>query len=361
MCRPNDNNNAANATTSKDPSDVRKASPGPAPSSSSNDRHDDHYYPRHFYFTKEKHSRSSSHIRPLNDKVESISSRKMKEASSSSSSSSSSSVTVVPPPRTPPHVLLHADGALVYPDRYRFLPLAYVLASIVLICRCPSPVALLLGIVVLYFESDLYSGVVHIVLDDPKNLGRSNYVMEAIMFQGCLEFQWHHEIPRDIAIKGLLSSCADLNVLVGANMIAVAIVHGAPWWRGDADNRLLWSIMGLKLLYGYFGQYNHLMAHESESRRPAVVRALQDGWPGVMLDRKKHNGHHRTYVDNYCLLGKMDWAIRLIDEYVVPRVEWRHNVWFGIWMSMSVFCLPCVVTPYVKAAAGWVGASMISG
>jgi len=340
MCRPNDNN-AANAT-SKDPSDVRKASP----SSSSDDRRD-HYYPRHFYFTKEKHSHSS-HIRPLNDKVESISSRKMKEASSSSSS-----VTV-----PPPHVLLHADGALVYPDRWRFLPLVYLLASIILISRCPSYIALFLATIILYFESDLYSGVVHIVLDDPKNLGRSNYVMEAIMFQGCLEFQWHHEIPRDIVVKGVLSSCADLNVLVSANMVAVACAHGMPW-RDDHDNRLLWSIMGLKLLYGYFGQYNHLMAHESEIRRPGVVKTLQDEL-GVMLDRRKHNGHHRTYVDNFCLLGKMDWAIHLIDEHVVPpaNVAWRHNVWFGIWMFMSVFCLPCVVTPCVRAAAGWVGAAM---
>jgi hypothetical protein len=90
------------------------------------------------------------------------------------------------------------------------------------------------------------------------------------MFQGCLEFQWHHEIPRDIVHKGLLSSCADLNVVVLANMIAVALVHGLPstttvmmmtnsmtstnyddnttTTTTDKQN-LLWSIMGLKLLY----------------------------------------------------------------------------------------------------------------
>jgi hypothetical protein len=131
-------------------------------------------------------------------------------------------------------------------------------------------------------------------------------------------------------------------------------------WQADDYNRLLWSIMGLKLLYGYFGQYNHLMAHESEVKRPSVVKTLQDKL-GIMLDRKKHNGHHRTYVDNFCLLGKMDWAIHLIDEYVVPaNVAWRHKIWFGIWMGMSVFCLPCVVTPLVKASAGWIDAA-ISG
>jgi hypothetical protein len=163
------------------------------------------------------------------------------------------------------------------------------------------------------------------VLDDPKNLGRSNYILESIMFQGCLEFQWHHEIPRDIVFKGILASCADLNVLVSANLVIIAIVHGMPW---NVDERLLWSIMGLKLIFGYFGQLNHLMAHENENRRPVKVRALQHG--GVMLNQVKHNGHHRTYVDNFCLLGHMDWAVNAIDRYL-PDCGGRKNlVWFAI-------------------------------
>ena len=77
-----------------------------------------------------------------------------------------------------------------------------------------------------------------------------------------------------------------------------------------------------------------------------------------MLDQGKHNGHHRTYDGNFCLLGKMDWAVHAIDRYVVPDVGWRNRIWFGIWMATSVFCLPCVVAPFVKAAAGCVDAAM---
>ena len=237
---------------------------------------------------------------------------------------------------------------MVYPDRWLFLPVAFLMSACYLVALCPSYVALAVGIIALYFESDLYSGVVHIVLDDPKNLGRSNYLMEAIMFQGCLEFQWHHEIPRDIVNKGILASCADLNVLVSANLIAIALVHGMPW-KGDPENRLLWSIMGLKLFFGYFGQLNHLMAHETENRRPIAIRALQKR--GVMLDQGKHNGHHRTYDGNFCLLGHMDWAVHAIDR-CLPDMGGRKNVvWFVLWMSMSVFCLPCVVTPLVRSIA----------
>jgi hypothetical protein len=194
------------------------------------------------------------------------------------------------------------------------------------------------------------------------------------MFQGCLEFQWHHEIPRDIVHKGLLSSCADLNVVVMANMIAVALVHGLPSTtttmvmtntmtntNDDDKQNLLWSIMGLKLLYGYFGQYNHLMAHTSTTARPPLVKLLQHYH--IMLDDKKHNGHHCTYDENFCLLGHMDWAVHAIDKCIdtlnlllhkssllcgccyYPK---KHYVWFAIWMGMSIFCLPNVITPIVR-------------
>ncbi|KAL3765639.1 hypothetical protein ACHAW5_000322 [Stephanodiscus triporus] len=340
MCRPSNTAKAALSTGGElaPPSSAAAASP----------HHQ--YYPRHFYFAKEGKGRGASRARsrldPLNAKVESITSKWLKARIDD------------PSMVLPPSVLLSADGALVYPDRWRSLPVAFAVAACYLISLCPNIVMLVVGIVVMYFESDLYSGVVHVVLDDPKNLDRSNYLMEAIMFQGCLEFQWHHAIPRDIVIKGLLSSCADLNVVVFANMIVIAMVHGVPFVAGGDDRdddddrrRLLWSLLGLKLLYGYFGQLNHLMAHESEGRRPRAVRALQDN--RVMLDQGRHNGHHRTYDDNYCLLGHMDWAVRLIDERCVPDLGGRrHHVWFAIWMVMSVFCLPCAVVPVVRAIAG---------
>jgi hypothetical protein len=320
------------------------------------------YYPRHFYFSKDK--ASAPYLTPLNDKVEAIAARHLAKAKAAAS--------------LPPHVLLQADGAFVYPRRYRALPLVFVIAACYLITLSPNYYALCLSVILLYFEIDFYSGILHIVLDNPLNLGRSTYILEAVMFQGCLEFQWHHEIPRDIVYKGLLSSCADLNVVVMANMIAVALVHGLPsittmmmtnitniiddntTTTTDKQN-LLWSIMGLKLLYGYFGQYNHLMAHTSPTARPALVKVLQHYH--IMLDDKKHNGHHRTYDENFCLLGHMDWAVNAVDKCIdtlisllhklslLLHVGWfpkKHYVWFALWMGMSIFCLPNIITPIVR-------------
>jgi hypothetical protein len=309
------------------------------------------YYPRHFYFSKDK--ASAPYLTPLNDKVEAIAARHLVNAATSSASAKSLHL--------PPHVLLQADGAFVYPRRYRALPLLFFAAACYLITLSPSYYALCLSAILLYFESDLYSGILHIVLDNPMNLGKSNYILESIMFQGCLEFQLHHEIPRDIVHKGLLSSCADLNVVVTANMIAVALVHGLPTTNTNDDNnttdgQLLWSIMGLKLLYGYFGQYNHLMAHTSTKDRPTLVKLLQHYH--IMLDDKKHNGHHRTYDENFCLLGHMDWAVHAMDKCIdtilsppsAPLLVGcpKHYVWFALWMGMSIFCLPNIITPIVR-------------
>ena len=294
------------------------------------------YYPRHFYFSKEK--ASAAYLIPLNDKVEAIAKKALKARAEN------------PDTRLPPHILLHKDGAFVYPKRYFFLPVFFTLFAAWLVTLTPNLFVLLVSVLLCYFEYDLYSGVLHIVLDDPKNLGKSNYIMEAIMFQGCLEFQWHHEIPRDIVEKGILSSCADLNVAVVANVAAIFAVVGGP--LSSPDNRLFWSLLGVKLFYGYFGQINHAMAHRAAADRPAVVQALQNA--SIMLDQKKHNSHHRTYDENFCLLGQMDWAVHLIDR-CIPKFEQRHYVWFAIWMLMSVFSLSMVIKPIVIKTAELAG------
>lgn len=331
MCRPSNSINEVRLSSTS-----AKEKPK---SIGANTNHD--YCPRHFYFKKEK--ASAPYLTPLNDKVEAIAARHVEEAAAAAAAASRQQHDVSSIP-LPPHILLHADGAFVYPRRYRGLPIVFFIAACWLVTLCPSRLALCLATVILYFESDLYSGVLHIVLDDPKNLGRSNYLLEAIMFQGCLEFQWHHEIPRDIVHKGLLSSCADLNVVVIANMCAIALVHGLPT---NEENHLLWSLLGFKLLYGYFGQLNHLMAHTSTKERPAIIRALQR-WT-FMLDHKKHNGHHRTYDENFCLLGHMDWAVHFIDG-CIPQLlsEQRNYIWFAIWMLISIFCLPCIIAPCIR-------------
>jgi hypothetical protein len=73
-----------------------------------------------------------------------------------------------------------------------------------LITSCPSVVAFVCLSAFMYLWYDFYSGVLHVVLDHPR------HIAFPILGQPCLEFQWHHHIPRDIASKPFIQSCGDL-------------------------------------------------------------------------------------------------------------------------------------------------------
>ena len=55
--------------------------------------------------------------------------------------------------------------------------------------------ATVFNLAVAFFSYDLFSGVLHIVLDDPHNLD------VPLLGQPALEFQWHHRLPHDITAK----------------------------------------------------------------------------------------------------------------------------------------------------------------
>merc|ERR1719376_1154381 len=63
-------------------------------------------------------------------------------------------------------------------------------------------------ILVSYFWYDLYSGILHVVLDEPANISLP------LIGQPCLEFQWHHFIPSDIAREHFLDVAGDLNIAI---------------------------------------------------------------------------------------------------------------------------------------------------
>merc|ERR1719499_1492994 len=70
-------------------------------------------------------------------------------------------------------------------------------------------------------SSDLYSGVMHIVLDHTDTI---KYRLPS-MWIPALEFQWHHEIPKDITWKPFANVCGDLNRAFGANIISYLVSY----------------------------------------------------------------------------------------------------------------------------------------
>ena len=105
-------------------------------------------------------------------------------------------------------VLLSGDFT-VYIYRWMFLPPLYTLISLCTIIFHSRHIFIVVSSMVLsYLYYDFFSGILHIVLDNPEFL---NFPFLDVP---CLEFQWHHQIPTDGASKSFNQCCGDLNVTV---------------------------------------------------------------------------------------------------------------------------------------------------
>ena len=141
------------------------------------------------------------------------------------------------------HILVAGDGALVYPNRIVWLPWVMGAVAGYLCTTAPSLKGFLWMLPAMYLGYDFYSGVLHVALDDPKNMqGIKSY----ILFQGCLEFQWHHAIPYDGASKPFIACCADLNIIV---LILMVLNCGLLGYTSGTRA----ALTGLKLFFAYFG------------------------------------------------------------------------------------------------------------
>ncbi|MEZ4269857.1 MAG: fatty acid desaturase CarF family protein, partial [Myxococcota bacterium] len=121
-----------------------------------------------------------------------------------------------------------------------------------------SPGLLIAAIVGIFFIEDFFSGVLHIVLDDPRN------ITSPLFARGALEFQAHHVLPKDIVRKPFFDVLGDLNpIVIGHLVVLGAITH--------FQNPVVNLLLGGKLLFAWWGQFSHRMAHESPDKRSGWV------------------------------------------------------------------------------------------
>ena len=91
----------------------------------------------------------------------------------------------------------------------RFKPLVWVVLALCAfgLAQTTQPLALVAIAVFFYFYIDFYSGVLHVVLDNPQ------FVKLPLIGVPCVEFQWHHTFPFDISTTasstcGAISTCS---------------------------------------------------------------------------------------------------------------------------------------------------------
>ena len=229
------------------------------------------------------------------------------------------------------------DGATVYHNRHVWLVVVLALVAVGLALQSlrVGPVAFLACGAVVFVLYDLFSGVLHIVLDHP------GFIHFPVLGPACLEFQWHHQIPTDIASKPYMQVCGDLSMTICILMTWYVLILNTP---------IGLSLLGFEVLFAYYGQMAHRMAHTPKNRRPGWVIALQDS--GVMLSQAAHNSHHRTFTDTFCIGS--GWCNPLL-TFLIGNVMSSRNGWLVVFLSAGLFDLVLVRWGLAAVLGAWYG------
>lgn len=179
------------------------------------------------------------------------------------------------------------------------------------------------GLVFLLY--DLFSGVLHVVLDEPKNINLP------IIGQPALEFQWHHLIPSDIARKDFSDVVGDLGLVIPA-LMAINMVTAADY----GNDSLAKMLLGMKVYMAYFGQFSHRSAHDIKlGYVPQLLQKM-----GVMISIRDHKSHHTAPHDqDFCLIGVCNPIVQKLYEATNNRFVWLAMFLFFCTLDVKLLAM----------------------
>ena len=218
------------------------------------------------------------------------------------------------------------NGAVVYKKRWTFLPIIWsAICALVVLSQFKHPLTIIVSAIIMFTWYDFYSGILHIVLDEP------SFIKLPLLGEACLEFQWHHHNPQDISSKSFLEVCGDLNLVI----TILICLYLAPYCGYSYRTPLAMCLVGFKINMAYFGQLCHCMSHTSINNRPKWVNTLQNA--GLMISPKEHGKHHQTYDDNFCIgcglcNGLLSWSRKNITSN-----KWA---WLAFFLIVSLIDVP---------------------
>ena len=229
-----------------------------------------------------------------------------------------------------PMSVLYA-GAPVYVRRSRAMVWVFSALALAMLLKGGVVAGLstvLVCMLVMFLAYDVYSGILHIVLDCPDNISMP------LLGQACLEFQWHHHIPTDIVRKPFLEVCGDLNMAV-CIMCAIHVL-----WSSEMGSRAVPLILiSLKLGMAYFGQFSHRTAHDFKGTS-AFAKGLQRA--GLMISQLEHKAHHKPPHDiDYCLVGVCNRPMDALRKAIPNDRVWL--VIFLLWTVLDVKVLSLAI------------------
>jgi hypothetical protein len=211
----------------------------------------------------------------------------------------------------------------VYQRRFKPFVLLIVAASLYGILQASNPLACLVVFVAMYFYIDFYSGVLHVVLDNPR------FVRLPLIGVPCVEFQWHHTFAYDISTRRLLDVWGDLNVLL---FVKSLFLFGICGFTSTA-----FMVAGVGYFWGYANQFSHRLAHTAPRHRPKLATWLQKHH--ILLPPAVHHTHHATYDQAFPVLN--GHSRRLIQAML--RIVPNGYFWLVLFLVLTALDLVAIV------------------
>jgi hypothetical protein len=189
----------------------------------------------------------------------------------------------------------------VYQNRFKPLVLMVLVLCVYGIAQTTNSMALVATFFFLYFYIDFYSGVLHVVLDNPR------FVRLPLIGVPCVEFQWHHTLPYDISTRRLVDVWGDLNVLL---IVKSIFLFGICGFTTTA-----FMVAGVGYAFGYANQFSHRLTHTAPRNRPKMAVWMQENH--ILLQPSVHHEHHNDHSTSFPVLsghsrGLIQWMLGIV-------------------------------------------------
>jgi hypothetical protein len=181
-----------------------------------------------------------------------------------------------------------------------------------------NPIYLLLFINLIV--EDFYSGILHIVLDEPEN---QNLI---IIGSYAKLFQEHHIYPYIIYKKiKLLEQLLEVKLLSVVCFIWAIII-------GLYDNHIYEYTLNVLIitLYSIYGQWNHRNSHIPNNNNIFYKLCC---YFKLSITQNEHNKHHKTYDNNFSITT--GWSNSIIN-YLYSKIKNRFFYLF-IFTLMTIY------------------------
>merc|ERR1719320_814968 len=199
-----------------------------------------------------------------------------------------------------------------------------------------SYLELALATAISWCASDIYGGIVHVVLDHKDVI----YYKIPDLWRPALEFQWHHWIPHDIVAKPVMCVLGDMNRAVPLNVLAILV---SGYFYGF-DDPIFHFCFACKLLIAYIGQLSHRMSHCTSKERPALAHIFEL----LLIEKVEHQKHHKDHSMNFAILcGWFNPWLNSLVNLIGQKTVWPYLLILALFSFFDVHVIAHKLVPEI--------------